>query len=166
MKFVADGMLGKLTRWLRMLGYDVKYSNDFDDAHLLSLVKKEKRILLTRDFELYRQTIAKGFEAFYVERQTKEDTLALLAERFDIKLGIDMANSRCPKCNTKIKPIPKEDVKDNIEQNTLMHYNDFWICPKCKQIYWQGSHWTKIRKSLKMAKETFQNLQRSERHNT
>jgi uncharacterized protein with PIN domain len=164
-KFVADGMLGKLTRWLRMLGYDVKYSNDLDDAHLLSLVKKEKRILLTRDFELYRQTVDKGFEAFYVEGQTKEGKLAMLAERFHIKLDIDMANSRCPKCNTKVKPISKEAIKDKVEQSTLAHYDDFWICPKCKQIYWQGSHWTKIRKSLKMAQETFQKLQKSETRN-
>ena len=55
MKFVVDGMLGKLARWLRMMGHDVEYSNSMDDSELLTIARKEQRILLTRDFELYQQ---------------------------------------------------------------------------------------------------------------
>jgi len=67
LKFLTDGMLGKLTRWLRMLGLDVEYTGSMDDKELIQEAKKENRILLTRDVELYRQAVAKGAEAFLIE---------------------------------------------------------------------------------------------------
>lgn len=73
LKFVVDGMLGKLARWLRMMGHNVEYSNSMDDAQLLSLAKDEQRVLLTRDFELCQQAITKGLCAFYVEGVRKRN---------------------------------------------------------------------------------------------
>lgn len=153
MKFVADGMLGKLTRWLRMLGQDVKYSVKFDDAQLLMIAKKAKRALLTRDLALYQQATAKGIDALYLEGETEGERLAELAKRFNIPLDIDMATSRCPKCNARVKLISKEKVSHKVQKNTFTNYSEFWQCPKCRQIYWQGAHWTKIRKTLDTAKE-------------
>jgi len=141
-------MLGKLTRWLRMLGHNVKYSCKLDDAQLITIAKKERRVLLTRDLELYQQAIAKGINAFYLEGQTEAEKLAKLAQRFGIKLDIDMATSRCPKCNTRVKPILKEKASGKV-----------WECPKCGQIYWQGAHWIKIRNTLEAAKETLKKVQ-------
>ncbi|MEM2953097.1 MAG: Mut7-C RNAse domain-containing protein [Candidatus Bathyarchaeia archaeon] len=158
MKFIADGMLGKLTRWLRMLGHNVKYSNKLDDSQLITIAKKERRILLTRDLELYQQATAKGVQAFYMEGQTEAERLAKLAKKFGINLDIDMATSRCPKCNTRVKPLPKEKVADKVEKTTFSYYNEFWQCPKCGQIYWQGAHWTRIRKTLETAKENLKKL--------
>jgi len=158
LKFIADGMLGKLTRWLRILGHNVKYSDKLDDSQLITIAKKERRILLTTDLELYQQATAKGVDAFYLEGQTEEKKLAKLAKRFDLRLDIDMATSRCPKCNSRVKPISKEKVEDKVEKSTFSYYNEFWECPKCGQIYWQGAHWTRIRKTLKKAKETLRNL--------
>jgi uncharacterized protein with PIN domain len=152
-------MLGKLTRWLRMLGYNVKYSSKLDDNQLITVAKKERRILLTRDLELYQQATAKGISAFYLEGKTEAEKLALLTKRFNIKLEIDMATSRCTKCNTRVKPIPKDRVEDRVEKSTFSYYNDFWKCPKCGQIYWQGAHWTRIRKTLEAAKENLRNLE-------
>ncbi|MGB9713418.1 MAG: Mut7-C RNAse domain-containing protein [Candidatus Bathyarchaeales archaeon] len=153
MKFIADGMLGKLTRWLRMLGHNVKYSNKLDDAQLIAIAKKERRILLTRDLELYQQATAKGVDTFYLNGVTEEERLAELAKRFNIKLDIDMTTSRCPKCNAKVKPVSKDKVRDKVEKSTFNYYNDFWECPKCGQVYWQGAHWIRIRKTLELAKE-------------
>jgi uncharacterized protein with PIN domain len=153
LKFIADGMLGKLTRWLRILGHNVKYSNRLDDAQLSAIAKKERRVLLTKDLELYQQAMAKGIDAFYFEGQTEPERLAELSKRFSIPLEIDLQSSRCPKCNTKIEPIAKEKVADKVEPNTFDHYNEFWECPKCGQIYWQGAHWKRIRKTLDEAKE-------------
>lgn len=153
MKFIADGMLGKLTRWLRMLGHNVKYSNKLDDAQLTTIAKKERRVLLTRDLELYQQATAKGIDAFYMEGQTEAERLAELAKRLDIPLEIDMKRSRCPKCNAKIGLTPKEKVANKVEKSTFAHYEDFWECPKCGQVYWQGAHWKRIRKTLEEAKE-------------
>jgi len=153
LKFISDGMLGKLTRWLRMLGHNVKYSNKLDDAQLIMIAKKERRILLTRDFELYQQAIAKGVNTFYLEGKTEEEKLAELAKRFNIKLNIDMTTSRCPKCNTRVNLVPKERVAKKVEKSTFAYYDEFWECPKCGQIYWQGAHWTRIRTTLRKAKE-------------
>jgi uncharacterized protein with PIN domain len=141
-----------------MLGHDVKYSSELDDSELIVIAKKERRILLTRDLELYQQAIAKGVDAFYLEGKTEAEKLAQLAKRFDIKLDIDMETSRCPKCNTQVKPIPKEKVAKEVEENTFSFYNDFWECPKCGQIYWQGAHWNRIRDNLEMARENLEKL--------
>lgn len=158
MKFIADGMLGKLSRWLRMLGQNVKYSNKLDDPQLIAAAKRERRILLTRDLELYQQATAKGVKAFYVDGNTEAEKLAQLAQRFKIQLNIDMEKSRCPKCNARVKPIPKEKVMGKVEESTLKYYDQFWICPKCEKIYWQGAHWVRIRKTLKTAKENIEKL--------
>jgi uncharacterized protein with PIN domain len=141
-----------------MLGHNVKYSNKLDDNQLITIAKKEGRILLTRDLELYKQATAKGVETFYLEGQTEEEKLAKLAQRFGIKLDIEIATSRCPKCNTRVKPIPKEKVANKVEESTFSHYNEFWECPKCGQIYWQGAHWTRIRKTLENAKENLEKM--------
>ncbi len=153
MKFIADGMLGKLTRWLRMLGQDVQYSNKLDDAELIVMAKKEHRILLTRDVELYQRAVARGIDAFYIEGQTEAAKLAELAKRFDVPLEIDLKRSRCPRCNTKIRPTPKEKLAGKVEKNTFIYYNEFWKCPKCGHIYWQGAHWGRIRATLEKAKK-------------
>ena len=157
MKFIVDGMLGKLSRWLRILGHNVKYSNNLDDAQLLTIARKDRRILLTRDFELYQHATAKGMDAFYVEGDAGEEKLAALAKRFGVNLDIDMTISRCPKCNTKVKPIAKEEAAGKVEKSTFENYDEFWKCPKCGQIYWQGAHWTRIRRTLEAAQEILEN---------
>ncbi len=153
MRFVVDGMLGKLTRWLRLLGHDVEYSNNIEDKDLIGIAKKEKRVLLTRDFQLYQQAVGKGLDALYVEGQTEPERLAEISKRFSIRLEVDMKISRCSKCNTIVKPILKEKIADKVEKNTLAHYDEFWMCPKCEQVYWQGAHWTRIGKILEKAQE-------------
>ncbi len=152
-KFIADGMLGKLTRWLRMLGQDVLYSNQFEDAELVVMAKKKHRVLLTRDMELHHRAMTKGVDAFYVEGQTEATKLAELANRFDISLTINLKRSRCSRCNTRIQPTPKEKIADKVEKNTFNHYDEFWKCPNCGQIYWQGAHWGGIRATLNEAKK-------------
>ena len=143
-----------------MMGHDVEYSNSMDGSELLTIAKKERRILLTRDFELYKHAVAKQVDAFYVEGQTEEQRLAELAKRFGIRLEIDMATSRCPKCNTQVKPVPIEKVAGRVEKNTREHYTEFWECPKCGQVYWQGAHWTRIKETLKTS---VQNLQKQKK---
>ena len=151
LKFVVDGMLGKLVRWLRMMGHNVKYSINMDDSQLLALARNENRTLLTRDFELYQRAITKGLDAFYTSGGTEEERLAELARRFGIRLEIDMTLSRCPKCNATVRSIQKEKARGKVEESTFRCCNEFWECPKCHQVYWQGAHWTRIRNTLDAA---------------
>lgn len=152
MNFLLDGMLGKLTRWLRMMGHDAKYSTS-DDAELLEIGKKEYRVLLTRDFALYQQATARGADVYYVEGETEPERIAELAKRYQIPIEIDLALSRCPKCNAKLASVPKETIAGQVEENTLAQYSEFWRCLNCGAVYWQGAHWTKIRATLEEAKQ-------------
>lgn len=131
----------------------MKYSNRLDDAQLIMIAEKERRTLLTRDLELYQRATAKGIDTLCLAGKTEAEKLAELARRFDIKLDIEMTASRCPKCNTRVKTTPKEKVADKVEKSTFAHYDEFWECVKCGQIYWQGAHWKRISKTLEKAKE-------------
>jgi uncharacterized protein with PIN domain len=151
LRFITDGMLGKLTRWLRMLGHDVDYFRSADDQKLVEMAKSEKRILLTRDRELHQQALNQGVEAVLVEATDEANKLAGLAKRFGFKLEIDLSVSRCPKCNAMIRAVPKEEVLDQIPEVTSVYYNDFWKCLGCGKVYWRGAHWTRIEKTLEEA---------------
>jgi uncharacterized protein len=153
LRFLADGMLGKLTRWLRMLGQDVVYSVQLDDNALLELAKKEERTLLTRDLELYKRAVARGIDAYYVEGKTEVERLAELAQRYHIPLKADMDRSHCPICNTKLAQANKGEIKAKLEPNTYLHYDKFWRCPNCGQTYWQGAHWKQIQQTLTEAQQ-------------
>jgi len=149
-------MLGKLTRWLRMLGQDVVYTGSMNDKELIQKAKKEQRILLTQDLELYQQAIGKSAEAFLIEGKTEAEKLARLAKRFGFKLEIDVRVSRCPKCNARIKPVSKTDVISKIPKTTSSFYNEFWECLRCRQVYWRGAHWKRIEKTLIEARKTLE----------
>ncbi len=152
MKFLADGMLGKLTRWLRMLGCDVKYYNDLEDEELIKIAKEENRVLLTRDVQLYKRAITEYAQVYLVKCSTETERLTEVAQQFNLNLEIDVNNSRCPKCNAKLESVSKDKVIDKVPKATLRFFNDYWFCSDCGQVYWQGSHWQKIKQKLNEAK--------------
>jgi len=131
-----------------MLGHDVEYSRSLSDKRLINTTKTGGCILLTRDLELYQQAVTHGIDAFLVEGDTEAEKLANLAKRFNFNLEIDVTVSRCPKCNTRIRPIPKNEVAGRVPEGTFSNYEEFWECPSCGQIYWQGAHWDRIQRTL------------------
>jgi uncharacterized protein with PIN domain len=151
-------MLGKLSRWLRMLGHDVNYFRSAEDKKLVELAKKEKRILLTRDRELVQRATGLGVESILNEATEEADKLAFLAERFGFKLEIDLRSSRCPMCNADLKVVTKEEVADEIPETTSRYYSEFWKCMGCNKVYWQGAHWKKIEKTLENARSRLRQL--------
>ena len=158
MKFLADSMLGKLARWLRMLGHDVTYNIQLNDNDLLELAKKENRVLLTKDLELYQRANAKGIDTLYIEGKLESERLAEVAKRYGLALEIDMEKSHCPVCNTKLKAAPKEQLSGEVEKNTFTFYDKFWKCPNCGQVYWQGAHWKQISSTLREAQAKLEKL--------
>ncbi|MCX8149954.1 MAG: Mut7-C RNAse domain-containing protein [Candidatus Bathyarchaeota archaeon] len=153
MNFIVDCMLGKLARWLRMMGHNVKYFTELRDTELLYTAKIENRVLLTRDLMLYRQATGKGVEVYYVEGKNEPERLAELAQRFKIELTIDLEKSRCPKCNTNLRPVTKHEITNKVKKNTLKYYDKFWLCLNCGKVYWQGAHWINIWDTFKKAEE-------------
>jgi uncharacterized protein with PIN domain len=154
MHFLLDGMLGKLTRWLRMMGYEAAYMNDRSDHDLLALAKRDSLILLTSDEELYRIAISKGVDSFLIQGRTEAERLAGLAHRYHLNLWIDAAMSKCPVCGSGLHEVPKRDVEALVPPTTFKVYQSFWLCenPKCGKVYWHGSHWNRIEQTLESAK--------------
>lgn len=155
MRFLLDGMLGKLARWLRILGYESEYSKGTSDAKLLSRAKEDSLILLTSDSQLYRNAISKDIESFLIDSQDNAQTLANLAYRFQLKLKLDPMISKCPVCGSAIREASKDDVTDSVPPATFKVHQTFWICANtsCAKIYWQGSHWNKIQETIRDANE-------------
>jgi uncharacterized protein with PIN domain len=158
LRFLTDGMLGKLTRWLRMLGHNVRYANALDDKALMKIARTEKRILLTRDLELCQQAMGQHAVAFLVEGANEVERLATLSKRFNLELELNPDTSRCPRCNGEIRPVEKDRVTDKIPANTRAVYQEFWECSQCGKIYWQGAHWKKIMETLNQARKMLREL--------
>lgn len=150
MKFIADGMLGKLARWLRLAGHDVIYIGDLrvsaeeQDEALLNLSKREKRELLTRDFVLYRRARKAKIKTTFIRTSDVVSQLAEISKRGGRKIEIDPENSRCPVCNGLLKSADKEKVVKLVPGAVLKTQQEFWRCTKCGKIYWHGKHWKTI----------------------
>ena len=153
MKFLVDAMLGKLARWLRLLGYDAEYGRDASDNQLLHQAARESRVLLTADVELYRRAVLSGLKAVLVRGATEAERLAELAAKLGIRLEVDLEASRCPKCNAPVAEVPKEAVRGLVPEGSWRHHQRFWRCTGCGQVYWQGSHWANIEAVLAKARE-------------
>ncbi len=156
MRFLVDGMLGGLARWLRILGQEVRYdaSASAKDNDLLRIAQEESMVLLTRDEELYQRAIAKKITSALVLGETEEERLAQIARIFGVHLDVNMAGTKCPECGSDLKETSKNDVADIVPQASLRLYNRFWECtdPGCGKVYWVGSHWKQIRQTLEEAK--------------
>ena len=140
-KFIADAHLGKLVSYLRILGFDTLYFNDYGDKFLAQKSSEENRILLTRDHGLLmRKNVKYGY---FVRADLPKKQLKEVIARYNLLEYINKA-SRCPKCNHLLKRIEKEKIIDRLEPKTKKYFNKFYICPNCDQIYWKGSHFNRI----------------------
>ncbi|WP_413289326.1 Mut7-C RNAse domain-containing protein [Bdellovibrio sp. HCB337] len=145
-KFVVDVNLGKLAHFLRMLGFDVVYNRNLEsDEELARISFVENRVLLTRDAELLkRKIISQGY--FVHNHLPKEQVLEVL-RRFDLGRSIHLC-SRCLDCNILIVPVPKERVAEQLPPLVKQFYQEFFVCPKCSKIYWEGTHFEHMKKSV------------------
>jgi uncharacterized protein len=144
-RFVADGHLGGLTRNLRLLGFDVAYPKNADDRQLLEVMARENRALLTRDRRLLMHAIIQ--HGYYPRSQNADEQTIEVVRRFDLsKLVVPF--TRCLRCNALLEEASKADVIDRLEPLTKIYYDEFRRCPDCKQIYWSGSHFSKLQKRI------------------
>jgi uncharacterized protein with PIN domain len=144
-RFVADGHLGKLARNLRLLGFDVVYDYQAQDRQLLGVMESENRALLTRDRRLLMHAIVK---VGYCPRSQNSDeqTIEVIC-RFDLFDSI-APFTRCLRCNAPLREVAKADVIEKLEPLTKIYYERFRRCTGCGQIYWAGSHFSKLQKRL------------------
>ena len=137
MTFVADCMLGRLARWLRVLGFDVLYFPRIEDASLLAIARREGRVLLTRDTGLVER--AGAFPALLVASEKWEDQIVQVLTTFRLK-DVVAPHTRCLDCNAPLKPVPKERARNLAAPFVVEHGDAFALCPACGRLYWKGSH--------------------------
>jgi uncharacterized protein with PIN domain len=143
MNFLADNMLGSLAKWLRILGYDVTYPPGADDNELVRLARAEGRILLTRDTGLARR---RGLTVLLIESESLEDQVRQVIEQMG--LVVDRPFSRCPVCNTPLRRVDKDTVRERVPPYVFQTQDNFSLCPHCDKIYWQGTHWARMQKKI------------------
>ena len=143
--FVADGHLGRLTRNLRLLGFDVAYPKNADDRELLKVMARENRALLTRDRRLLMHAIVQ--HGYCPRSQNADEQTIEVVRRFNLSELI-APFTRCLRCNALLEATAKADIIDNLEPLTKIYYDQFRRCPGCKQIYWLGSHFPKLQKRI------------------
>jgi hypothetical protein len=143
--FVADGHLGKLTRNLRLLGFDVAYDQQANDRQLLDVMTRENRALLTRDRRLLMHAIVQ--HGYCPRSQSAEEQTTEVVRRFKL-LDLIAPFSRCLRCNARLEDAAKTDIIDKLEPLTRLYYKQFRRCSGCGQIYWAGSHFQKLGKRI------------------
>lgn len=141
-RFLLDGMLGALARWLRICGYEAEYLHDASDEDLVKRASEEDLVLLTRDRLLQRKAMRERVDSFLVEGEDDAHKLASVSKRFS--LSLDPRKSRCPDCGAPLRSAKKENLKGLLPPRTFEAYDEFWICDSCGKTYWRGSHWRNI----------------------
>lgn len=135
LRLLADGMLGSLAKWLRLLGYDTAYDNAATDPELARRARAEGRVLITRDGEL---SARRGLRTLLIQSEVLEEQVQEVQQA----LGppSDPSLSRCAVCNAALEPASPAEVADRVPPYVLRTQSAFRRCPGCGRIYWPGTH--------------------------
>ncbi len=144
-RFVVDAHLGKLARHLRLAGFDSLWRNDYGDAEIAAIAAAERRIVLSRDRGLLkRRAIERGYfvRAIDAEAQVAEVIGALQLE------GMLRPFTRCRECNVELNEVDKAQVLEHLPSKVREHYQRFRRCPACARLYWEGTHYDRLKGML------------------
>jgi hypothetical protein len=146
MKFLADRMLGKLAKELRMLGYDTIYYRGENAYPLIKLAREEGRVILTRNTKL----LPKRPEDHIIRVMQDQPPLQLreLIQKKVISLNEENLFSRCLLCNILLDEIPREEAEGKVPDFIFYQQREFFRCPQCLRIYWKGSHQDHMQKKV------------------
>ena len=152
-RFMADAMLGRLARWLRILGYDTAYEKVITDEALVERAVAENRWLLTRDRRLALRKLIRGRHTLIVSDDV-DDQLHQLHR--DIKIDLDLTHQRayrCADCNVVLTSIPHADAVPLVPPFVAQQYEEFLQCPRCRRLFWPGTHWQDLTRRLTAIRE-------------
>jgi len=143
--------VGKLARWLRLLGFDVSYYSKIEDAKLIELAANENRIILTRDHELINKI--KKIESLrdkflLIESERWEEQVEQVLDHFKLKDKIK-PNSRCLDCNAELKSLSKDRARNLVPPFVYEQSSSFALCPVCGRIFWKGTHFRDMENKLR-----------------
>jgi len=144
-RFAADAMLGRLARWLRLLGCDTWFAPDVEDAELVRRAIAEDRVLLTRDRRLLAAWRVP--HALWIASERLGEQLREVLGAYPVAWRMDLF-TRCPACNASVVPVDRAAVRDRVPPRVWQEHARFSRCPGCGRVYWPGSHATRIRAVL------------------
>jgi uncharacterized protein with PIN domain len=145
MKFILTKELGRLAKWLRILGYDTTYFCQDNASSLIIQALRDGRIIITRNSHLSKSV---GAKTVFIEAEKIKEQMREALEKLNIQPDADLMFSRCILCNVELADIAKEKVKDRVPEYVFKTQKDFITCPSCKRIYWPGTHWGNVQKTL------------------
>jgi len=146
MKFVADCMLGRLAKWLKILGFDVLFFSKAEDKDLVELSRREGRVLLTRDSGLIEKSKKRQNRLFVVSDDWQDQVVQVLDE---YGLWDEVRpNSRCIECNRAVKPLAKARARNLVTPYVLERAESFALCPACGRVFWQGTHFGDMERKI------------------
>lgn len=137
MKFIADGMLGKLAKRLRLLGFDVLYDPSLEDREVIRCALEQDRVILTRDTRLAMRPLASSH--ILVRGDRVQDQVGQILAGIPLA-GAQKALTRCSRCNHLLQPVSRQVVRDLVPAHIYGTQRDFLGCSGCGRIYWRGSH--------------------------
>jgi uncharacterized protein with PIN domain len=148
-KFIVDCNVGKLAKWLRLMGYDTTFFNGTDDSQLVATALAEGRVILSRDTPIMeRRVITSGrLKAILIQSDEPELQIRQVIDT----LGLDShfrPFTICLECNQPLVERKKDEVKELVPPYVFKTQNQFMQCPTCKRIYWRGTHWQAMTKRL------------------
>ncbi len=144
-RFVLDTHLGRLSSYLRMLGFDTLYRNDYADDELARVADEETRILLTRDLGLLKR--GRVVYGYFVRATEARARLLEVTRRFNLLPDIQPFR-HCLKCNGLVTPVSKAQVLHSLPGDTAQIFDEFHRCDRCGQVFWKGSHYARMQRLL------------------
>ncbi|MDD5155204.1 MAG: Mut7-C RNAse domain-containing protein [Candidatus Omnitrophica bacterium] len=146
MKFILSRELGRLAKWLRILGLDTAYFNRDNTNALIIQALRDDRLIITRNRRLAGSSRLK---TFLVTSEKLNDQLLEVLKGLKLSINSDMMFSRCIICNINLEKVDKEKVKDKVPEYVFNTQDNFIACPECRRIYWSGTHWGNVAQTLK-----------------
>lgn len=154
-RFIVDSNVGKLAKWLRIMGYDALFFNNIDDNELVDIALKEDRVVLTKDTQIIKRRVATNGQLKIVLTNYDDPKQQLLQVVKALQLDCCLRQfTRCLECNESLVPKTKEEVKDIVPPYVFLTQTQYMQCPSCLRVYWRGTHWQRMKKELeKIASE-------------
>ena len=154
--FIADSNVGKLAKWLRMMGYDALFFKDIDDSLLIHIARKEGRVVLTRDSGIMRRRVIANGQIRAVLTRSDDPKEQLRQVLQELKLDCCFREfTRCLECNEILIPRSGEEVEDLVPPYVFRTQTQYMQCPSCHRVYWRGTHWQRMKRELeKLGRET------------
>jgi len=142
--FIADCHLGKLAKYLRMMGFDTLYFTQIDDNDLITLAIEQKRTILTRDSALSKR---RNIPVLFLDSTETKAQLQAVFSRFRLKEH-PAPFSRCIVCNTPLQAVEKSELLHSVPEKVQRTFSHFEYCPSCGRVYWHGDHYRRMQQFL------------------